>query len=393
MEYSVNCYPNSPDPVCSKDIDKVIQSINQIYRTRGFPLPYYLFLDVARWYHNLFADIHIHLDKDGMEGSIKRFAEKYRDIEKRRKIVYDEKLQLDGNYVVDRVARFYRYPLISFTYATYFAYLRQYLNQSTYMLCPKHGHDRNHINAVGHSFLVYKVMMPLFFNVIRDNKKLIELEKIKKVPRIEPLDVYNQGVHLFTHNELFYFPVKRFTSWGHLGFKKLANTLKLIASSYPKNSWNFVSAKRKYELNDEREIRSHMCYGSFKKGSKAIFNINVPSSRCGSTKHVKEIRDPRSPIQYCKLSVSYIYSWNTSYFGNASCHLYQKDKVSNIKKSVENKDIIITGNVRPNNAEHMHHTVPNEVLISDKVINGDYVIECINLNENRLSCISEVMIS
>jgi hypothetical protein len=169
--------------------------------------------------------------------------------------------------------------------------------------------------------------------------------------------------------------VKRWTSWG---LEESHNSLKAIAKSDDSGSWSFLQLKK---LKDDK----HCCFGSTTPSSSSFFDFTTPSA-CSTLSPSSRSKGREGDHNNCSLVMQYLHSWNTSYVGDAVCHLsYQKKQQSQIST------IKLISNLH--DGQPLHHTIPRSSFIASNLKGKqNYRLQCLKSNDRRLSCVTSISI-
>ena len=137
----------------------------------------------------------------------------------------------------------------------------------------------------------------------------------------------------------------------------------------PTKGWDFT-----YLDNGHHKVHSgHDCYGSrggddeVAAAAAALFVMDVPTT-----------------CERCKIHISYLHSWNTSYIGDVLCNLYSAEHNSH---PISN--LTILGNTYRGAA--MKATLPEESAFPSPVSGGSYKVECSKLDK-KFACVTRFAI-
>ena len=139
----------------------------------------------------------------------------------------------------------------------------------------------------------------------------------------------------------------------------------------------------------------HVCYGSTTSNATASLIIPIKLA-------------PRINVYDIAISFDYLHSWNTSYIANSQCSLYSlKGNLPDIK---EDKTLIQSVDVTSNvclsktvtytgHCSHVinlpPHPLYNKPISNHHNIKEDfeyYLLECTNMEDKKLACLSTVQI-
>lgn len=339
LEYSVNCQISID---CVAQIDNLIQFLNDKWALMGLEPPSYLLFEL--WCDKLSGSL-----KDKEDTPATRLNQ----------IHQFDRNTLRNPYIVD-FARFYRYPLISFSDAAFPAFVRHFLssNADEYWFYTE---GYCHINGAGSLIAVRDMIMPFIRKQMepkpRDQaNKRCALYDDPRISYVNPKKMDTRLVNMYKFQ-------KRWSSWHQ------EQSLQHITMPALNTTWSFV------DLRGHEQNHAHMCYGSTVKGTSATFKIRAYESCREETP--------------CLLSITYIHSWNTSYIGDAQCGLFIEKEAHSKKLTLIGEYVKVTGNLYKGMA--VKDTTPRELTLPNVTQAGrKHFVVCENLSEDRLACFSEL---
>ena len=167
--------------------------------------------------------------------------------------------------------------------------------------------------------------------------------------------------------------VSQFRTWGpNIGFGELLQHITLEKDGCAMTT-----------LRNHPDGR-HQCMGSTKKGAKLIPKAEV---------HAIYLKNYKSETQREKLrftlALGVLHSWDKSYIGSMKCGLYRRkdDHKLTTTPIVEN---IIHG--YEYNHQPVRDSTPRNIIITQNLTSTEHLLECENLEEGKLSCITNVSI-
>jgi hypothetical protein len=350
MEFTINDAPN----VRTKyKIDSLIFFMKDKWKNRNIhPLPSILFIDLFTIAHvwTIFRDAVNSGTTEDTPLNRYRHVSDYQGPHGHR--------GCDAGVFISSVARFYGQAMISTADAMYPSFVRHFIKYPITVMWP-YSQDGTHLNPTGHAYLTGVLVIPF-----------LEKQLQPRVETYEPHHVHNYiysfDVRMHPFSSYMTHPIiQRWTSWQI----NTLNSLNLIAQVT--DSWTFRS------LQFHEDDGAHVCFGSSGAISSGYVYLEVPHI-CGSS-----VNDTR-----CRLEISYIKSWNTSYVGDAVVGVYERLTDSKDGDQLESS-MTILGNVDGNTP--MHATVPISVYVLKGIYSGRFTIKIEKLDA-RLSCISTVTI-
>lgn len=323
LEFAVNV-PNSWQ--YALDLDDLIFFINSKYAAQNLPYPAYFLIELFRIDH-LYPDTTKLLWQDAPHTSPKPRLDS-----SGMSRLNSDSVDLDysassfnrgsmGGAVLDALARFYGYPLLSMTDALYPSFVRYYSTYSNETMWP-YSKDGLHLSHLGGDLLVNQLILPFLQRELKHRETDVLYQNVTSI--------YNFDLRMFPKNKYSGGFVQRWASWGG-GINTLESQVVTLEGEV--SAFSFRSSLH-------HEDGSHICYGSTKRGAVARLGFNLHPSLMGN-------QQTESPY---KLRVGFLFSWNMSYVGQVSCGLFITEaneytkKISQIGSTVHLDLSVFKGN-------------------------------------------------
>lgn len=264
------------------------------------------------------------------------------------------------------LARFYGYPFISYVDAMWPSFVRFYSSFGNSTMWPYLIDDGAHLSEKGARTLVENMLIPFLTEEMSPHRTDYLYEGNTSIYPVDirmfPFDRYEQ-----TKLE------KTWSSWGSQEHNSLDRIIMDPARNIGKKGMENSMSRGDWSMMDLRGHHdgAHRCYGATMRDAVARLGVEVEMK--GS--HV---------------SVELIHSWNTSYVGRAHCAVLETDR-----SDFQRESMTVVGEVKVFGDEHhgkkIHDTTPRMVHITteETPVTKRYVlVECTNLEEGKLTCIS-----
>lgn len=328
VDCSVNMSPDAEGTI--RELDKLVQFLAWKWHGRGLPTPDILFYNMPH-----LKNLYRMLEEKPMEDRKDReaYVAQYSFI--RDVFVNDETIR--------QFAKHYHFPVVSFGNATYAAGLRHFVEFGS-MTKPKwpYSDDGIHMSCLpgnGTRFGREKLLVPFFRAVMAPRQSNVDNKLV------------DYGV-----------TVDRLVPSGPLLIETVSYFAGLNAHSTNDLEEAFLSHSewRRIQLN-----HGEYCIGSRNASAVGEATVFIPSD-C-----TKE--------RGCRLQLTFLRSWNVSYVGNASCSVHYHPNRDHA--GVRLTSLHIDGQEGNQKA-----TIPVKSEFDVNVTAGHHTIKCVNLIQDRLSC-------
>ena len=352
LEFSINC---DGDWQCAQKTDRLIHIINDKYTFHNLEHPAYMFID-------LFTAGHIVMSvsaNNTRQGRIDHLNSIKPDSHSFNRGTV-------GGAHITALARFYGYPMLSYTEAAWPAFTRHFINNDVINLW-NYTSDGTHLSGIGAEYLVNKIVIPFFKKEFGHNS----ISSNQVVRR----SYYDFDLRMFEDSNYRSSTIAHWSSWG-----REKTLMRLINNTaHENNDWNFQSIRK--------HTHGHTCFGTSTPKATLNVDIHIPKT-CSSAP------------EGCSIKVGYVHSWNTSYIGDATFELFEpptacrrqlrsehNNQITNQQLCQHGNKVKITGNIHE--YEKIKHTIPRKTTISSLITTpGVYTLKITKSRDKKLACIA-----
>lgn len=271
------------------------------------------------------------------------------------------------DHLIRQFGVYYHLPVISWGNATYAAAMRHFVKSST-GVTPTDGSqwpysdDGTHMSRpVGVDFGVNRLLVPFLREVMnRKDEGSSKPTDLNLFPRLYP-----PGPVLWV--------TASYESYICYGCDELSH-LQLIDIVHEGNN-NNSSSSQVAAWSKRKIAHSEYCFGSTEGHAVGELRFQVP-------------RECRPGMVDCKVQMTFIHSWNTSYIGHANCTLHKHHHNHHHGNGSFLTSVFVHGQ-----AEAGSRTIPVKSLFPINVTYGLHSVKCMNLVANKLSCMTALEVN
>ena len=357
LEFSINC---QGDWECAQKTDRLIHVINEKYTFHNLEHPAYMFIDLFTAGHIVTSLLPESNTRQGRIEHLSSFLPESHSFNR----------GTVGGAHITALARFYGYPLLSYTEAAWPAFTRHFVNNDMSNLW-NYTADGTHLNGIGAEYLVNKIVIPFFMKEFGHNNNKPLNQPVRR-------SYYDFDLKMFEDSNYKSSTIAHWSSWG-----KEKSFMRLMDNMTNHNTnWKFQSIRK--------HTHGHTCFGTTTSKATLYIDFHIPNT-CYSAP------------EGCFVKVGYVHSWNTSYIGDATFELYEPISMSTTTKSCISKtqEILIENKPRCQYGERIKlfanvheefkvkHTTARKSVVTSAIINeGIYTLKIIKSNDTRLICIT-----
>lgn len=397
MEYVVNC---NEGWLCVQGIERVRTYYERIYAHHNISMPDIVFLELFRagaeigpgidCNHSLLLDYHNENYTHRVVEQSLNHGFQYQD----RGAQFTMQLA--------EYARFNRYPILSFTDAFFPSAVRFIDSHQSCSIWP-FARDNVHIQGEGE---LHAIHLLLNFFKQRIYHHLKQLEKAKQASSaLSGNNSTSGGSGISSVTSL---PVA--TAHVHHDVSKVEASLRIFGN-YIYASGEVVTQYRMWgpSISFNEDFRhvlkeahgfhatflqrhddgKHRCVGSTKKGDKTLILAEAHPM------YMYRFPELDRPKLRFTLVLGVLHSWNRTYIGSMQCNVYvAKTVIQNSKYEKESDTPIASQLIVGYEYKHqpVRDSTPKNVVLTANLTAGPHLIECENLEDHRLGCISHLAI-